>query len=523
MPRREDANLSPIAPEDFGAPQAAALLRRAGFGGAPEQADTLASFGPERAVDLLVNYEQLADPSPPSPGAFDAELVREYTEADRRAITQARLRRDENALAKFRLEREQMERRDRAQIIDIQRWWLERMIESPRPLEEKMTLFWHGHFATSQRKVENSYHLFLQNLTLRAHAMGSFADLLRAMVRDPAMLAWLDNHTSRAEAPNENLAREIMELFALGPGAYSEKDIQEGARALTGHTFQGNEFVFRADWHDNNLKNILGARGRFGADDFINQILRQRACAVFLAVKIYRFFVDAEVPDSRELLRDALPETRDAIDTLANDLRRSNYALKPALTRLFLSRHFYDACARTTHIKSPVDLVVGAIRTMRTPTRNLGVLLDAMARMGQEILFPPTVAGWAGGRAWINTATLLTRQNTLVYLLTGVTPQAARDGVPARFGATDARDYDALGALPFLRDARTPAELASLACANLLATGADSPAAIDHLARWSAAHFECESPLARLPRRVSQDDAVALLVALGALPEHQLC
>jgi uncharacterized protein (DUF1800 family) len=523
MPRRENANLSPIAPEDFGAPQAAALLRRAGFGGAPEQAETLASFGPERAVDLLVNYAQIADPSPPSPGAFDAELMREYTEAERQAITQARLRRDENTLAKLRLEREQMERRDRAQIIDVQRWWLERMIESPRPLEEKMTLFWHGHFATSQRKVENSYHLFLQNLTFRAHATGSFADLLRAMVRDPAMLAWLDNHTSRAEAPNENLAREIMELFALGPGAYTEKDIKEGARALTGHTFQGNEFVFRADWHDNNLKTILGARGRFGADDFVDQILRQRACADFLALKVYRFFVDADAPESPDLLRDAPPSTRDAIETIANDLRRSKYTLKPALTRLFLSKHFHESCARSTHIKSPVELVVGSIRTMRTPTRNLGVLLDALARMGQEILFPPTVAGWTGGRAWINTATLLTRQNTLVYLLTGVTPQAARDGVLPGLHPEDARDYDALGALPFLRDARTPLELASHACVNLLANGADASGAIERLARWSVDRFECGSPVAPLPRRLSQDDAVALLIALSALPEHQLC
>jgi uncharacterized protein (DUF1800 family) len=514
MARKVTTNLSPIAPEEFGPSQAAALLRRAGFGGAPEQADALAQFGPERAVDLLVNFAQIPDPSPTSTDLFDGELVREPTEADRHALAQARARRDENALAQLRLEREQMERRDRAQIVDVQRWWLKRMIESPRPLEEKMTLFWHGHFATSQRKVENSYHMFAQNRAFRTHALGSFSDLLRAMIRDPAMLAWLDNHTSFAQSPNENLAREIMELFALGPGEYSESDIKEGARALTGYSFENNEFVFRDAWHDNNLKAILGSRGRFTGDDFVELILRKPACASFVAHKLYRFFVDADAP---ELLDESSPEARAVVAQMTADIRRANYDLTPALTRLFLSEYFYDACARSTHIKSPIDLVIGSIRTLRTPTRNLGVLIDALARMGQDICFPPTVAGWAGGRSWINTATLLTRQNTLVYLLTGVTPQSARDGMPP---PADSRDYDALGALSFLKAPRTPRDLATASARSLLAV--ESPSATDHLTVWAAAHFEVDAG-APLPRRITQDDAVALLIALTALPEFQLC
>lgn len=514
MPAAAKASMSPIAPEDFGPREAAALLRRAGFGAAPQQAEALSRFGPERAVDLLVNFEQIPDPDPARDDHFDGGVVRELTEAQRRDLLQARIRRDEDAIARYRMQREAMQRADRAQAAEIQRWWIDRMIESPRPLEEKLTLFWHGHFATSQRKVQNSYHLFLQNRTLRAHAAGSFADLLRAMIRDPAMLAWLDNHTSRAQSPNENLAREIMELFALGPGAYSERDIKEGARALTGYTFEGNGFVFRADWHDDNLKTILGARGRFDGDDFVDLILRQPACATFLAGKLHRFFVDADAPEDP---RDASPDARAAIDQLASDLRRNDYALKPALTRLFLSRHFYDSCARSTHIKSPADLLVGAIRTLRTPTRNTAALNRALDLMGQHLLFPPTVAGWAGGRAWINTATLLSRQNTLIYLLTGVTPQSARDGLPP---PNDRRDYDALGAQPFLREAATPAALASSTCANLLAI--ESPAAVDALTAWCASRFEC-APNAPLPRVVTQDDAVDLLVALAALPEYQLC
>ncbi len=514
MPRNPRPNLSPISPEDFGPSQAAALLRRAGFGGAPQQADALAEYGPERAVDLLVNFGQIRDPSPTSADLFDGELVREPTENERRAIAQARARRDENALARLRLEREQMERRDRAQIVDVQRWWLTRMIESPRPLEEKMTLFWHGHFATSQRKVENSYHLFMQNRAFRTHATGRFSDLLRAMIRDPAMLTWLDNQTSRAESPNENLAREIMELFALGPGEYSELDIKEGARALTGYSSQNNDFVFRDEWHDNNLKTILGARGRFTGDDFVELILRKPACASFIAHKLYRFFVDADAPES---LEESSHEARAVVAQMTTDIRRANYDLTPALTRLFLSEYFYDACARSTHIKAPIDLVIGSIRTLRTPTRNLGVLIDALARMGQDIYFPPTVAGWAGGRSWINTATLLTRQNTLVYLLTGVTPQSARDGLPA---PADSRDYDALGALPFLKAPRTPRDLATESAKSLLAV--ESLAAVDHLTSWAAAHFGVRAS-SRLPRAITQDDAVALLIALTALPEFQLC
>src|SRR5690606_20773973 len=213
----------------------------------------------------------------------------------RRAIAEARRNRDEDALARIQARRQETERTDRRQFREMQRWWLKRMIESPRPLEEKMTLFWHGHFATSYRTIENSYHMYLQNQLLRANALGNYGELLYLIIRDPAMLAYLDNNNSRAGRPNENLARELMELFSLGVGAYSEQDIKEGARALTGYTFRDDEFYFDAGNHDDNPKTTVGRRGRLDGGGFVTAILGQRACSRFMCRKLYRYFV-ADIP-----------------------------------------------------------------------------------------------------------------------------------------------------------------------------------------------------------------------------------
>ncbi|MEO1512234.1 MAG: DUF1800 family protein, partial [Planctomycetota bacterium] len=227
--------LEKIRDEDFGYDQARHLLLRAGFGGTPQQIRTLAGWGVERAVDHLLEVERIPYEATPDQ-SFDRDIVRPFSDAERRAYRQAQRRGDEDTLARLRLTRQQMQRQDRRQIGAVQRWWLERMIETPRPLEEKMTLFWHGHFATSYRKVEDSFHMFQQNELFRAHALGNFGDLLFRIIRDPAMIRYLDNQASSAQSPNENLARELMELFSLGEGNYSERDIKEGARALTGYT-----------------------------------------------------------------------------------------------------------------------------------------------------------------------------------------------------------------------------------------------------------------------------------------------
>lgn len=406
-----------IRAHEFGPDEARHLLWRAGFGGTPKQVELLASWGPEKAVDHLLEIEKIEYASP-APDLFDRDIIRPPSPAEELELRAARRRQDEDTLARFRLEQQQRAQRDRKQMEQIQRWWLTRMIETPRPLEEKMTLFWHGLFATSYRTIEDSYHMYRQNALFRRQALGSYAELLFGIIRDPAMLAYLDNNDSRAGRPNENLARELMELFSLGVGNYTERDIKEGARALTGYTFRDDEFVLNENNHDKGVKEILGARGPLDGEGFVDAILRQPACAQFIAERLYDFFVlhlgsvDAEdrAPIGRMTAR------------MAAALRESNYRVRPVLRRLFLSRHFYHPRVMNNRIKSPVELVVGAVRSLHAPTRDLGVLLQAMDLMGQSLFHPPSVKGWDGGRSWINTSTIFVRQNLMNFLLTGRLP-----------------------------------------------------------------------------------------------------
>ena len=411
--------LRPINPADFAYAHARHLLLRAGFGGTPEQIRTVARWGPERAADHLVNFTAAPEHEAQTHTRFDPDIIIPLTAAERRIYAEARRRQDEDTLARFRQRRQRQQAADRRQIVELQRWWLARMIETPRPLEEKLTLFWHSHFATSYRTIENSYHLLKQNRLFREHAAGNFGALLYNIIRDPAMIAYLDNDQNRRGSPNENLARELMELFSLGEGGYSERDIREGARALTGYTYERNTFIFRNELHDTGPKRILGRAGNLDGDDFVSAILERKRCSEFIAMKLYAFFVEplpaTSDPDYRAMTA--------AIEDMASTIRNHNYDLAPALIQLFTSDHFYHTRFRAQRIKSPAELVVGAIRSLRTPARSLDTLNDAMGLMGQRLFFPPSVAGWPGGRAWINTSTIFTRQNILNFLITGKTPE----------------------------------------------------------------------------------------------------
>lgn len=416
-PPRVSSTMTPLPAGRFGFEEARHLLWRAGFGGTPEQIHTLAQWGLEKAVDHLVNYSSVPYEAVRE-GTFDRNIMRPPSADEREMLAKARRANDEDAVARFRARRQEAERDDREQMRKVQHWWLTRMIETPRPLEEKMTLFWHGHFATSYRTIENSYHMFLQNQLFREHAVGDFRKLLFGIIRDPAMLAYLDNNDSRKGRPNENLARELMELFSLGVGNYSEQDIKEGARCLTGYTFRDDAFVFEKENHDDGKKSLLGRSGTFDGDDFVTAILEQRACSQYMATKLYRYFV-ADYPSGREEMDAA---AKSVIRDLASSLLRSKYELRPVLTRLFTSEHFYERAVMHEMIKSPVELVVGAVRSLNTPVRELGVLVAAVGAMGQNLFYPPSVKGWDGGRSWINTSTLFIRQNILCYLLTGKLP-----------------------------------------------------------------------------------------------------
>ncbi|MEL6741288.1 MAG: DUF1800 domain-containing protein [Planctomycetota bacterium] len=496
-------DLDPIDPGAFGYDEARHLLWRAGFGGTPAQIQVLAGWGVERSVDHLINYDRVPFEDA-SADAFDRGIMRPPTEDERRQYNEARRRRDEDTLARLRERRQQAQRDDRRQIRQMQRWWLTRMIETPRPLEEKLTLFWHGHFATSYRTIEDSYHMYQQNRFLRDNAAGNFGDLLFGIIRDPAMLAYLDNQDSNKRRPNENLAREIMELFALGEGNYSERDIKEGARALTGYSFEDDSFVFREDNHDTGTKSILGSRDAHNGDTFVSTILRQRACSGFIAAKLYDYFCRSIPMDEAQMDR----PTRGAVRDLAETLLRSRYDLRPALARLFASAHFYHASARREQIKSPAVLTVGAVRSLGTPVRDLGVLLDAMDMMGQGLLFPPSVKGWDGGRSWINTSTLFVRQNTLAFLLTGRLPAGVS-------GGGERLAYDPLPLLEPLRESdRGGPRSADVVSDYLLrlTLGESTPRARAVLTGF-ASGLDLNHP----------DVITGMLMLATAMPEYQLC
>lgn len=503
--REPTPSMRAITPVDFGYEQARHLLWRAGFGGSPDQIRALADWGPERSVDLLLGIEDVGGYPEPRADTFESDLM-SASEEERRAYRRAQQARDENRLAQLRAERQRRQRLDREQIRDMQRWWLERMIETPRPLEEKMTLLWHGHFATSYRTIENSYHMFMQNQVFRSYATGNFGMLLRRIIRDPAMIKYLDNDRNRKRSPNENLARELMELFSLGEGNYSERDIKEGARALTGYTFEGNEFRFDEQQHDAGTKSILGKRGQMDGEGFCAAILGKSECSEFVASKVYRFFVGS-IPGPDEA---GHAPVRRVVRQLGSTLRRSGYELKPMLKQMFLSEHFYDPANVRSQIKSPAVLVVGAVRSMRTPVRDLGILSDAMDLMGQNLFFPPNVAGWEGGRAWINTSTLYVRQNILNFLLTGKTPT----GYDAM---ARVETYDPTGLLDDLAATDPGAEREPEKVVRYLLRfalgGEPDPRKAESLLAFVNGHGG----------RITPDVVTGVLALIAVMPEYQLC
>jgi uncharacterized protein (DUF1800 family) len=419
--------LRPLARDAFDYWKALHLLQRAGFGGTPDEVRTLANLGLEAAVDSLVDFDRIAAvPTTLTPSANEAErpgadgwdmaIMRPPTSEERAMEAAARRANDEETLARLQRERGERERRDRDQLARMRRWWMHRMLETQRPLEEKLTLFWHGHFATGYRTIENSYHMARQNALFRAYAAGSFQRLVVEIIRDPAMLKYLDNDENRRSRPNENLARELMELFVLGEGnGYTERDIKEGARALTGYSFVDDDFVFDANEHDDAPKNLFGRVGRWNGEDFVRLLFTLKGSSEFLCLKLVRFFVtDAPGPVPEE--------TREVVRALAKELRDADFELRPVLRTLFRSEFFYAPQHVASVIKSPVQLIVQSIRSLRTPIRSIDALVSASALMGQDLFQPPNVKGWDGGRSWINTATLFIRQNFLIYLLTGRRP-----------------------------------------------------------------------------------------------------
>lgn len=346
------------------------LVRRAGFGTRPDEWDEYSRLGLEATTQKLLHPETTPDNLEELLKTIGGNFV------------------------------------DFDTLDGVRSWWIFRMAQTRRPLEEKMTLFWHNHFATANYKVNNPRWMAGQIETFRTHALGNFRTLLQQMMRDPAMLVWLDGAQNKLGAPNENFAREVLELFTIGVGSgYSEKDVQEAARAFTGWVYDGNAgtFVFSPFLHDDGWKTFLGQSGNLHGDDIIDIIVRQPATAKFLTTKLWKFFV-SDVAPAKE------------IERVSKVYLSSSFSIGATLEAILASPAFYDDSVRYTRIKSPVEFVVNVIRTLDVPLLAIKNLPDIIEAMGQDLLNPPNVAGWPGGKNWINTRTLLARVNFSNYV-----------------------------------------------------------------------------------------------------------
>ena len=404
-------DIKPISNKYWDISKAKHLLERAGFGGTPEEVRFLYKLGLSKAVEYLVYYEDISvskmpefDESnihdaglvnfPPSRPAT-TKLAKETGGALGIKVKESGNRKLQPIVNKFFF----WLRASRLETKRVAYWWADRMVNSPRPLEEKMTLFWHNHFANNETKVRDYRKLLLQNKTFRANATGNFKNLIIATAKDPAMLYFLDAGQNIKGSPNENFAREIMELFTLGVGNYEEKDIREAARAFTGWNTNDLEFIVNKDQHDTGSKTILNKTGNFSGEDVIDILLSQDAASIFLVKKIYKEFVNENI-------------NNDIIEGYANILKSNNFELKPLLSAIFLSRDFYSEQNRGSHIKSPVELVISTYRKLGlNDTPGVPDFNQSTTAMGQTLFWPPTVAGWAGGRSWITPALLMERGN----------------------------------------------------------------------------------------------------------------
>ena len=287
----------------------------------------------------------------------------------------------------------------------LARWWIHRMLYSPDTLREKLTLFWHGHFATGAEKVLDAQLMFEQNELLRKLALGDFREMVQSISKDPAMLIYLDSVTNRKAHANENYARELMELFCLGEGNYTEVDVQELARCFTGWEIRRKQFRFNSYQHDEGLKSILGNPSIESGEQAIDHILQQPAMALFICGKLFRFFVCDEPTPPIQLL-----------EPLAERFRRDKLNLEGLVRTIVGSRLMMSNWSLGKKIRSPLELVIGFLRTLEAST-GLDRVVDRLREIGQGLFYPPNVKGWDGGRAWINSSTLVGRANLIHFLV----------------------------------------------------------------------------------------------------------
>ena len=398
---------TPDAQRPWNQAAAAHLYRRAGFGATWQQLERASKQSPADVVETLLN-----------PGAEAEQFERQTASLDRAVLAGG------NAEG-------------------LSGWWLYRMLHSPDPLLEKLTLFWHGHFATSAAKVNDVRMMNGQHQLFREYARGKFGPLVHAISRDPAMLLYLDSATNRKAHPNENYAREVMELFCLGTGNYTEKDIQELARAFTGWEVHRKKFLINEYEHDSGRKTILGRSGNFDGKEGVEIVLSQPAASRFIAGKLFRFFVCDE-PAAPERL----------IEPLAKGLRESDFKISETVRTILGSQFFYSDAAIGRKIRSPVELGIGLLRAL-DGKGNMNELAERLGELGQRPFYPPNVKGWDGGRTWINSATLIGRAN----LAREIIHNLELEKLPAKAGARTTEQIvdwalDLLVAVPVTGEAR---------------------------------------------------------------------
>jgi len=359
------------------------LLWRAGFGPMAENAASLDKISPKELWALLLKT------SAKKPEKI--EVAQNLVDGLYKGIQDvAQMQKPELT----RDQQKQIREQSREDLKNLNIRWLEEMINSEAQLREKMSLFWHGHFAC---RVINSY--FQQELLqiIRENALGNFKELLVAVSKSPSMLQFLNNQQNRKKKPNENFAREVMELFTMGRGNYTETDIKEAARAFTGWGFNfKGEFEFRKFQHDDDSKTVLGKTGNFNGDDMLDILLEQKQTAKFITKKIYRYFVNDQVDDAK-------------VEWLSSRFYQSGYDIKKLMEDIFTSDWFYDEKNIGTKIKSPVELIAGIRRFLPMEMENDQAQLLFQRTLGQILFYPPNVAGWPGGKNWIDSSSLMLR------------------------------------------------------------------------------------------------------------------
>ncbi|WET68704.1 DUF1800 domain-containing protein [Sphingobacterium sp.] len=361
------------------------LANRAGFGMSLKQITTF------EQQSTAVLWKQYAQEQEFHPISFNTE----QTEVDYTALSKL------NAADK-----KQVQQLNRKRNIEINLNFLDEMVHSEDQLREKMAFFWHGHFAS--RVINSNFNAHILN-EIRKNALGNFRDLLFAVSKAPAMLNFLNNQQNKKGHPNENFAREVMELFTMGRGNYTESDVREAARAFTGWSYDKDaQFLERKKFHDSGSKTFLGRTGNFDGNAILDIILEQPATARFITDKLYRFLVNEQVDQK-------------IVDTLSKDFFDSGYDVRRLLDRVFTAAWFYDSKNVGNRIKSPVELMAGIMRMLPMEIANPENLIVYQKLLGQMLLYPPNVAGWPSGKAWIDSSTLLLRMQ-IPQIWTGLRP-----------------------------------------------------------------------------------------------------